>query len=142
MLAQLKYARDNNIDVNKVVLVGGFGDSPALKRYLNASLSSVNNQYGTKVQLSASPQNRSATGVAVGALKRALNKSNGPRRVPYRSIGILYHVPDDPVYGSSSEVLAQRATPSDLSNEDYIMRTIKWIIKVVSTLFSRSPTTL
>jgi hypothetical protein len=142
MLAQLKYARDNNIDVYKVVLVGGFGDSPALKRYLNASLSSVNNQYGTKVQLSASPQNRSATGVAVGALKRALNKSNGPRRVPYRSIGILYHVPDDPVYGSSSEVLAQRATPSDLSNEDYIMRTIKWIIKVVSTLFSRSPTTL
>tara|TARA_R110002003_G_scaffold70_3_gene6315 strand:+ start:22768 stop:23196 length:429 start_codon:yes stop_codon:yes gene_type:complete len=142
MLAQLKYARDNNIDVNKVVLVGGFGDSPALKRYLNASLSSVSNQYGTKVQLRASPQNRSATGVAVGAFKRALNKSNGPRRVPYRSIGILYHVPVDPVYGSSSEVLAQRATPSDLSNEDYIMRTIKWIIKVVSTLFSRSPTTL
>jgi hypothetical protein len=142
MLAQLKYARDNNIDVNKGVLVGGFGDSPALKRYLNASLSSVNNQHGTKVQLRASPQNRSATGVAVGALKRALNKSNGPRRVPYRSIGILYHVPNGPAYRFSSEVLAQRATPSDLSNEDYIMRTIKWIIKVVSTLFSRSPTTL
>jgi hypothetical protein len=124
------------------MLVGGFGDSPALKRYLNASLSSVNNQYGTKVQLRASPQNRSATGVAVGALKRALNKNNGPRRVPYRSIGILYHVPDDPAYGFSSEALAQRATPSDLSNEDYILRTIKWIIKVVSTLFSCSPTTL
>ncbi|KAF2025869.1 hypothetical protein EK21DRAFT_103649 [Setomelanomma holmii] len=116
MLAQLKYVRTKHTVVKKVVLAGGFGDSPALQAYLRASLNTVNTQHGTKVELVVNPKTYSAPGVAVGGLVRAMNKENGPRRVPYRSIGIIYHVPDDLSYGCSAE--------------EYFMRTLKWLIKV------------
>jgi molecular chaperone DnaK (HSP70) len=95
MLEQLKYARSSNTNIDKVVLVGGFADSPTLKHFLTSSLIKVNKQFNTSSHLVAPPANTSATGVAVGALMRAQNKENGPKRVPCRSIGVLYHIPDD-----------------------------------------------
>jgi hypothetical protein len=132
LLQQIEHARRSNIAVNKVVLVGGFGDSPALKKYLHASLESVNNQHDTKMQMAFAAANTSAVGVAIGAVKRAQDKYNGPKRIPCRSIGVLYHVPDDSDYEFSPQVLRQRWSVCELSQEEYIMRTIKWIIKAVS----------
>jgi hypothetical protein len=132
MLGQIEHARANNTDIDKVVPVGGFGDSPALKEFLRASLARVNNQNRTNIKLVVTPPNTSATGVATGAIMRAQNKNNGPKRIPCRSIGVLYHVPDDQAYDFSPEVLKQPWSICDLSHEEYIMRTIKWIIKAAS----------
>jgi actin-related protein len=132
MLEQIEGARRNHIEVKKVVLVGGFGDSPALKEHLRVSLQRINNQYGTNVELVNSAANTSAIGVAKGAIMRAQDKINGPLRIPCRSIGVLYHVRDDNGHEYSPEVLAQRWSVCELTQEEYIMRTIKWIIKAVS----------
>jgi hypothetical protein len=63
---------------------------------------------------------------------RAQDNINGPLRIPCRSIGVLYHVRDDNGHEYSPEVLAQRWSVCELTQEEYIMRTIKWIIKAVS----------
>jgi hypothetical protein len=131
MLDQIENARVSSIRVDKVVLVGGFGDSPALKAYLDASLKRVNKQYCTNTELISASANTSAIGVAVGALKRAEDKDNGAKRIPSLSIGVYYHVPDDPEE-FSPEVLAQLWSYSELSQQQYIMNTIKWHIKAVS----------
>jgi hypothetical protein len=131
MRDQIEKARASSIKVDKVVLVGGFGDSPALKAYLDVSLKRVNNQYHTNTQLIAASANTSAIGVAVGALRRAEDKENGAKRIPNLSIGVYYHVPDDPE-AFSPEVLGQLWSYSELSREEYIMNTIKWHIKAVS----------
>jgi hypothetical protein len=115
----------------KVIVVGGFGDSPALRDHLTTCLTQINRQRGTNIEIIFAPSNTSATGVAVGAITRALNKENGPERVPCQSIGILRHVPYEPeVY--SEEVLAQEWEKNDIDEESYIRRTIQWVIKVVS----------
>ncbi|KAH4006322.1 hypothetical protein HBI56_024010 [Parastagonospora nodorum] len=129
LLDQIEHAQRSNTKIDKVVLVGGFGDSPALKDYLKSSLQRYNAQHGTTMQLVPAAANTSATGVATGAIMRAQNKDDGPKRIPCRSIGVLYHVPDDPDYNFSKEVLKQAWSISELSQEEYIMRTIRWIIK-------------
>lgn len=58
------------------------------------------------MELVPAAANTSATGVATGAIIRAQNKDEGPKRIPCRSIGVLYHVPDDPDYNFSKEVLS------------------------------------
>jgi hypothetical protein len=132
MLDQIEGAQRNHIGVKKVVLVGGFGDSPALKEHLRTSLQRVNNQYNTNVELINAAANTSAIGVAKGAIMRAQDKNNGPLRIPCRSIGVIYHVRDDPGAEYSAEVLAQKWSVCELTQEEYIMRTLKWIIKAVS----------
>jgi hypothetical protein len=132
MLEQIENARVSSIRVDKVVLVGGFGDSPALKAYLEASLNRMNKQYCTNTELIGASANTSAIGVAVGALKRAEDKENGAKRIPNLSIGVYYHVPDDPEAEFTPEVLAQPWSYSELSQQEYIMNTIKWHIKAVS----------
>jgi hypothetical protein len=131
MLDQIENAMLSSTAVDKVVLVGGFGDSPALKAYLKTSLERVNSQHRTNIALIVASANTSATGVAVGAIRRAEDKANGPKRIPQLSIGSLCHVPYDPeTY--SADVLSQKYSYSELSQEEYIMRTIKWWIKAVS----------
>jgi hypothetical protein len=135
VIDQLTQAKSNGSFVDKVVLVGGFGDSPALKKFLSDILASYNTQFGTTVRLVSPPTNTSATSVALGALMRAQDKKNGPKRVPRRSIGVLYHIPDDPSYDFPKEVLGQPWSTNDLSGEGYIMRTLKWIIKTVRATY-------
>jgi hypothetical protein len=119
-------------DVDKVVLVGGFGDSPALREHLADSLSRINQERSTNIDILFTPANTGAAGVATGAVMRMHNKENGPRRVPRQSIGVIRHVPWDPtIY--SAEILSQSGLiVSELDGEEYIWRTIFWVIKVVS----------
>ena len=44
MEAQIKSALRKGIKVDKVVIVGGFGDSPALKEFLKKRLAAVNKE--------------------------------------------------------------------------------------------------
>ncbi|KAJ4364798.1 hypothetical protein N0V95_000642 [Ascochyta clinopodiicola] len=76
-----------------------------------------------------------ATGVATGAILRAINKSNGPSRIPCQSIGVLRHIPCDPENEPyTSEVLKQPKKWVDQEDLDYIMDTIRWIIKKDDTM--------
>jgi hypothetical protein len=132
LLEQIDHAHRTKIPVDKVVLVGGFGDSPALKEHLKASLKRVNDKKNTEIKLALAAANTSAAGVAVGAVMRAQNKANGPKRVPYRSIGILHHVSDHAANMYPREVLSQLWEYNELDQGDYIMNTVQWIIKAVS----------
>jgi hypothetical protein len=139
MREQVYYAISNNIGIDKVVLAGGFGDSPALKEYLTNSLQSINNSEDKNMRLVCTPTHKSATGVAKGALMRAMNKDHGPKRIPVQSIGILHHVSDDPAK-YPDEVLQQTDwDENDVTGEWYIMNTIQWLIKVVSHLLDQHP---
>jgi actin-related protein len=131
LLDQIEHARRSNTIVDKVVLVGGFGDSPALKEYLKASLQRVNNQHRTGIELVPAAANTSATGVAIGAILRAQNKKNGPKRIPCRSVGVLFNVEYNPER-YPQDVLQQLWSVSKNDGLEYITRTLRWVIKVVS----------
>jgi hypothetical protein len=133
MRSQITHALSNNINVNKNIFVGGFGNSPALKQFLTASLVKINKAHGTNIILVTTAANTSAGAVATGGVVRAQNKENGPKRVPRQSIRVIRHVPDEPeTY--SRDVLSQGWELSETDGEYYNMRTIQWIIKVVSYL--------
>lgn len=88
LLEQIDHAQRMNTDIDKLILRGGFGDSPALKEHLKASLKRTNDKNNTDIILVLDAANSSAAGVVVGAIMRAQDKTNGPKRVPCRSIGI------------------------------------------------------
>ena len=117
--------------IDKIVLAGGFGDSPALKEHLSIALEKINRVRGTHMKLIFTPANTSAAGVATGAAIRSQNREKGPKRTPCQSVGIIQHVPrDEELY--EPEVLTQRGwEANELDQQEYIMRNIFWVIKVV-----------
>jgi actin-related protein len=88
IVEQIESAKANNTLINKVVLVGGFRDSPALKEHLQASLATLNSKFQTSIKLVVAPPSKSATSVTIRAIMRAHNKSNRPTRVLSRSISV------------------------------------------------------
>ena len=85
---------------------------------------------GTPLKLRFSPRKMSATGVATGAILRAISKTNGPSRIPYQSIGIFCHIPcksETEVY--TADVLGQ-PTKCSSEEEDNIMNTLEWVKNV------------
>lgn len=71
----------------------------------------------------------SATAVASGAVLRALNKENGPRRFARSSYGLLRSEP----YGDYPE--QQKGVRPYYDPDDglpYVWQTIKWVVKRVS----------
>lgn len=77
-----------------------------------------------------------ATGVAHGAILRALDKSNGPKKMARLSIGILRHFPYEPetiLEHPEMEPLHEGERSKDEFNGLwYIKNTIVWLIKAVS----------
>jgi hypothetical protein len=138
MKDQIHYAMRDCIQIDKIVLSGGFGDSPALRERLTKSLKAINEKGNMHIKLIFRKKNAGAAGVAKGALMRAMNKDNGPKRTPVQSIGILHHVRDDPRY--PKEVLNQGKWEHHEETDDwYIMNTIEWLIKVASLSAMKSP---
>ncbi|KAH8730709.1 hypothetical protein GQ44DRAFT_417296 [Phaeosphaeriaceae sp. PMI808] len=80
MTQQLDLANAKDIAIDKVVLVGGFGDSHALKEYLRNSLATWNTLHMENVTLVTCPHGQSAFGVAKGALIRARSGIRSQRR--------------------------------------------------------------
>lgn len=118
--------------VSKVVVVGGFGDSPCLQSYLLQQKDRIVRNLGQPLKLRFSPRNMSATGVATGAILRAINKANGPSRIPCQSIGILRHIPCDQPEDYPAEVLSQPSKWSAAEQKPCVMNTIHWVVKKVS----------
>ncbi|XPS92354.1 hypothetical protein M3J09_001751 [Ascochyta lentis] len=130
MIQQIAAARSKEYDVDKLVVVGGFADSPYLIKYLKESLEYANAQMNTNTELISPPRRTSATGVATGAIHRAMNKEHGPKRIPRQSIGILRHIPYEPKARSyRQQVLRQKKTFNNTVGQMYIVDTIEWLIK-------------
>ena len=51
MKEQIEGAQKEGVDIDTIVLVGGFGDSPALRKYLHHELEKLNMSYGTEMEL-------------------------------------------------------------------------------------------
>ncbi|XPS69479.1 hypothetical protein M3J09_001749 [Ascochyta lentis] len=116
--------------VSKIVVVGGFADSPCLREYLTEQKDRIKGRLGTPLKLCFSPRNTSATGVATGAILRSTNKADGPARIPCQSIGVLRHIPNQPENEEyTAEVLHQPK-----SKRNYIKNTIRWVVKKDNTM--------
>jgi hypothetical protein len=135
MVQQIQHAWNINVKIDKIVVVGGFGDSPALREHLERALvqllagEDTSKPQRTNMELVFSQHNTSATSVAAGAVMRAQNREGGPSRKPDLSLGVLRHIPyDEAMY--SGEVLRQQLNYADKSKRTYIKDTIEWVIKV------------
>jgi hypothetical protein len=124
-------AKDAGYAVSKVVVVGGFGDSPCLQSYLLQQKDRIVRELGQPLKLRFSPRNMSATGVATGAILRAINKANGPSRIPCQSVGILRHILCDQPEDYPAEVLSQPREWSAPEQKDCVINTIHWVVKKV-----------
>ncbi|KAJ8115705.1 hypothetical protein OPT61_g2702 [Boeremia exigua] len=123
-------AKTVGYNVSKIVVVGGFGDSPCLQSYLTAQKDLIAKDLKQPLKLRFLPRNTSATGVATGAILRAIDKANGPSRIPCQSIGVLRHIPchdEDDQY--PREVFNQPKRWSHQEKQNYVMDTILWIVK-------------
>lgn len=130
-LQQAKEARDEDrgdqgYNVQKVILIGGFGDSPSLQSHLQNVLSEERNLLGQRIELLLNKHIDSA--VARGAILRALNKADGPSRISRTSYGILC---SDLFERDNLIHQGRRGRRDHADGELYISNTIHWEILVV-----------
>ncbi|KAH7383351.1 hypothetical protein BKA66DRAFT_584980 [Pyrenochaeta sp. MPI-SDFR-AT-0127] len=130
MTEQLKLAQEKSVTIDKVIVGGGFGDSPCLKSFIRDTLQTYNSRHSTNTTVVFSPRLESSFGVAIGVLLRAESKDFGPKRAACLSVGVMRHIvyqPDHPSY--SDEVLAQKKTKNELEGEWYIENVVHYLIK-------------
>jgi hypothetical protein len=113
--------------VQKVVLIGGFSESPSLKHHLENILLNTRNLLGQPITLLKPEHVDSA--VARGAVLRALNKANGPTRISRSSYGILT---DELFDKNDPKHKGLKGRRSRADGRIYIRDTIQWQISVVS----------
>lgn len=56
MKEKINHSLESGTEVDKVVLVGGFGDSPALREHIENSLSAINRKKDLDIRLIVAPQ--------------------------------------------------------------------------------------
>lgn len=130
---QLQLAKERNLIVNKLIVVGGFGESPSLRSRIRQILSTWRNCSGQSVD-PIWPKDFKTTAVARGAVLRALDKRNGPSRISRSSFGFLRHER----YGEADEHSEANVTPTidDVDHDEFVRDTIFWLIKAVSGVHS------
>jgi hypothetical protein len=80
-------------------------------------------------------RNTSAAGIAVGGVKRALDKRFGPARILQQSIGVIQHLVYDPKI-AETYMHEQEREVSEVDGKTWVIKnTIKWLIFKASTLF-------
>lgn len=139
-----------------MILVGGFAASRSLKAWLGKELQDTSTEYGYPIRLIECNRNYSpyvsgahnfddcltlgsGTAVASGAVLRALNKENGPKRHVLSSYGLLRTEPYEPeVWDRYPEVRdahrSSRPTYNPHEGLRYIKDTLHWVVKKVREL--------
>ncbi|KAI1865985.1 uncharacterized protein JN550_007963 [Neoarthrinium moseri] len=110
---------------NKIVLVGGFSRSVALRKYLTKNLDA---SYKNQIRLIIPPE-YDASAVASGGILRALNKEGGPGRFARSSYGILR---DEPYRLHEEHLIAGVVRPGrdSLDGALWVRDTIFWALKL------------
>ncbi|PVH69481.1 hypothetical protein DL98DRAFT_522149 [Cadophora sp. DSE1049] len=125
LIEQLEMVKAKGFPVQKVILIGGFGQSPALRTHLRNVLATERNLLDQEIHLLTS--RAASTVVARGAIVRAFNKNHGPLRTTSCSYGFLRSEPYEP-----DEFAAHRNTRCTIDKADgekYIDGTINWLIQ-------------
>ncbi|KAI1775051.1 hypothetical protein F4818DRAFT_451981 [Hypoxylon cercidicola] len=130
MEGQIVSAMNKGVYVDHVILVGGFAGSVSLEKYLRLHLEALSNRLGYDVNLIV-PREHSVVAVASGAVLRALNKDNGPKRQIQSSYGIRLDEPQ----GFYKEHGKAKAFCDRVDGLKYV-RTIDWKLKRSETLES------
>ncbi|KAF7891902.1 hypothetical protein EAF00_008204 [Botryotinia globosa] len=126
---QIQQAVEKKLEVKKVFLVGGFGGSPSLRRYLKNWLAVKSGELKSNIELVAD-KHKCITAVASGAVLRALDKKNGPERISQSSYGFLRHEPWQPrLYPGHERV---RPDESELDGEKYVATIDYFMVKGTS----------
>ncbi|KIW40799.1 uncharacterized protein PV06_07972 [Exophiala oligosperma] len=132
MSDQLNAAREKGVNVQKVVLIGGFGQSPSLYKHLKKALRRERNFLGLGIELLRPELVESA--VARGAVLRALRKEDGPERISRWSYGLLWTV----VYDPKNDYHRRSATWRDPSDGQICIKdTIQWFVDKDTRLNAR-----
>ncbi|KAJ0157098.1 hypothetical protein HZ326_0802 [Fusarium oxysporum f. sp. albedinis] len=141
MEQQLHAAAQNGLEVCKVILTGGFGESIPLRTHLRQSLESFNAANNCNVELYLFDTHNRMTAidaVSLGGVLRALDKSNGPTRVARSSYGVRC---DEPYF---HELHAGQPTiPGFQNSNEHYVEAIEWISKKgndIAPLFQKSAT--
>ncbi|KAJ9418722.1 hypothetical protein QL093DRAFT_2085444 [Fusarium oxysporum] len=141
MEQQLHAAAQSGLEVCKVTLTGGFGESIPLRAHLRQSLESFNAANNCNVELYLFDTHNRMTAidaVSLGGVLRALDKSNGPTRVARSSYGVRC---DEPYF---HELHAGQPTiPGFQNSNEHYVEAIEWISKKgddIAPLFQKSAT--
>ncbi|KAI8933218.1 hypothetical protein NX059_009853 [Plenodomus lindquistii] len=125
---QLDLAEEKGLRVEKVILTGGFGESPSLRSYLRNYLQDRPGIEGRSIDLVV-PQNTS-TAVAKGAVLRALNKEYGPKRFTQCSYGFIVKEPYQPESIPAHKGHKRKRLLIDPTDgERYVEDTIRWVLQ-------------
>ena len=129
---QLDQAVEKRITVSKVIVVGGFGESPSLQNRLTNLVGSKTNLAGGEIDI-LWPDKVSTSAVARGAVLRSLNKDNGPTRQSLASFGFLRTEQYDP-NGPLPEYIEAKVVPrvDPIDGWQNVKDTIYWVIQAVS----------
>lgn len=126
MLRQLSKAKMNGVDVQAVILTGGFGESPSVRNHLRKILRKERNLLNQAIALEPSRYVQSA--VARGAVLRALRKEFGPARITRSSYGVLR----SELFDENNAIHRKLVVSRDRADgELYVMNTIYWVIDKV-----------
>jgi hypothetical protein len=87
---QLALTLEAKLIVSKVIVVGGFGESPVLQDAIEEVIAKERNLLGSTIR-TIWPHDMPTTAVVRGALLRAINKEDGPKRKSRSSFGFLRH---------------------------------------------------
>ncbi|KAF2181357.1 hypothetical protein K469DRAFT_713791 [Zopfia rhizophila CBS 207.26] len=123
MRNQIQTALDKGVVVDKVILIGGFAASISLQRYLRKYLDAISTYNNCHIRLVV-PENQ-VTAVASGAVLRALNKEQGPRRLARSSYGILRTEP----FMDYPEHSGLKPSYDRYDGLPCIKNTIDWVLK-------------
>ncbi|MCJ1474833.1 hypothetical protein MMC13_003493 [Lambiella insularis] len=90
ILSQIEEAKKAKHKIKKLFLVGGFSNSPYLRRYIEEECRAEALRSGQVPIVLVWPE-APEIAIASGAIWRALDKRNGPERISRSSIGICQH---------------------------------------------------
>ncbi|KAL2137237.1 hypothetical protein VTI74DRAFT_6448 [Chaetomium olivicolor] len=125
MEEQIDKALEKDTKVEKVLLIGGFAESVSLRRYLSDRLKNFCHQKNCPVPTLLHPP-KTATAVARGAVLRAFNKEQGPRRYAKSSYGILR----TEIWDEFPEHREAKKSYDRHDGLPYAVDTIDWVLKL------------
>ncbi|KAL2141237.1 hypothetical protein VTI28DRAFT_2650 [Corynascus sepedonium] len=125
MEEQIDKALEKDVKVHKVILIGGFAGSVSLRKYLSDRLKAFCQQKNCPVPTLLHPPS-SATAVARGAVLRAFNKEQGPRRYARSSYGILR----TEIWEEFPEHKEAKVAYDPHDGLPYVFNTIDWVLKL------------
>jgi molecular chaperone DnaK (HSP70) len=129
---QLDRAFGKDVTVTKIIVVGGFAACKSLQVWIQRLVETKRNTAGATIDIVWSEKFPTSV-VARGAVLRALDKKNGPRRRLRSSFGIQVTEEYDETKLRPEFEIAKVKPTTDLDGWRSVKDTIRWIIQAVGS---------